>query len=76
MRLCATFDFPDQPGSAEQRVADDHPSAGQQAERGQPVEPATGIGLVFDLNTLEDRAQRHALRKGGYERAQAERNVP
>jgi hypothetical protein len=49
--------LPDQPGRAEQRVANHQRHAGQQAEGTHPVEPAAGMGVGLDPDTLEDGAE-------------------
>ena len=35
--------------------------AGQEAERGQPVPPAAGIGAIFDRNTLNQSTEDDTL---------------
>ena len=72
----APFGLPDQPGRAEQRITDDDGDAGQQAERAQPVEPASGIGACLDMDALKDGAERDPLRQRGDARAERERDVP
>eukprot|EP01137_Pigoraptor_chileana_P025195 Opistho-2@94286 len=82
MTLGRALDLPDQPGRAQERVSGDDTDAGQQAERGQPVEPSPGIGPAPGLDAfddgdpLKDRAQDHALRHSGDDRADGERDVP
>ena len=66
----------DQPGRAEQGIADDQADADQQAERRQPVPPAAGIGAALDRDALEQRAERDALREGRDDRAEGEARSP
>ncbi|MNT20205.1 hypothetical protein D3C72_1555060 [compost metagenome] len=66
----------DQPGGAEQRIADDDGDAGDDRERCQPVPPTAGIGAIFDRNALNQRPERDALREGGQHRAAGESPVP
>src|SRR3546814_14827664 len=57
----AVFGLPDEPGGAEQGVADDEADAGQQAEGRQPFPPAAGIGAALDGDTLDQGAQWYTL---------------
>ncbi|MNN48167.1 hypothetical protein D3C81_1626300 [compost metagenome] len=64
LQLQRPFGLHDQPGAAQQGVGDDQAQAAEQAERGQPVERATGIVAVDDLEALDERAQCNTLEEG------------
>ena len=76
MLLCPAIQLPDQPCASEQRIACDNAQPAQQRVRRQPVEPAPGIGPVDHFDTLQQRAERHALRHRGHQRSAEERCVP
>ena len=59
----------DQPGRAEQGVADHQADPDQQAEGREPVPPAAGIGASLDRDALEQGAERDALRQRRDDRA-------
>ncbi|MNP22510.1 hypothetical protein D3C76_1151840 [compost metagenome] len=59
------FGLHDQPGAPQQGVGNDQPHPTEQAERGQPVEGATGKMAVDHLEAFEEGAQGHALEEGG-----------
>jgi len=48
----------------------------EHAERRQPVEPAAGVGVILNLDTLEDGAERDPLCEGRDQGADREGGVP
>ena len=72
MLLRLAVGLPVQPAGAQQGVPGHHAEAGEHGERREPVPPASAVGAAFDVDTLQQCAQRDALRERGDDRARGE----